>query len=332
MSTKTYMLLTDGAQVALAAAALACVLAGGPLEPVGIVLLVATAIAVTGFMTVVGRSYVRLVHGLRTGSRLLTVGVEAAHETEASGASAASEQSAAVAETQATIDQLAAAAGSIADNSRSITAAAQQTAETMQQMQETVEAIADRARALGDNSRGIDEIVALIAEISEQTNLLALNAAIEAARAGEAGKGFAVVAAEVRKLAERSLNSSDSIREMVAGIQQQANATILATEHGTRQVHDVSDLMGHTTTMLEDSILATQQQQTAAQQVAAAMNQIRTSADQLDADRAGHGQVDRIGEAIEALERALEGIMTRGSGTGRGGSAVSLGQPALAAR
>jgi methyl-accepting chemotaxis protein len=232
----------------------------------------------------------------------------------AESASATSQQSAAIAEAAATIEELDATASVLADNARAGTTAVEQTGDTMRDMQEQVEAISQRSLTLGERSQKIGEVLELINGIAEQTNLLALNAAIEAARAGEAGRGFAVVASEVRKLAERSIRSTDSIREIITSVQDETNATIMATEQGTKQAREVGELMRSTADVLDESIRATEQQKDAASQVAGAMVEIRTAAEQLAAEQQERAaSAAGIDELVGGLEQLLEqhGIAVR---------------------
>jgi methyl-accepting chemotaxis protein len=99
----------------------------------------------------------------------------------------------------------------------------------------------DKALHLGSVTAQIGEITAVISGIADQTNLLSLNAAIEAARAGEQGRGFAVVAEEIRRMANRSAQSSRQIAELVAKTQAAAGEMAIVMEGGMAQVEASAD-------------------------------------------------------------------------------------------
>jgi PAS domain S-box-containing protein len=197
--------------------------------------------------------------------------IRAASEEQATGVAG---QSSAISQVTTTIEELDTTATRIAKNAENVARIAGDTLAGMQEINAKVNDTSRKILALGEKSQSIGNITKLIDDIADQTNLLALNAAIEAARAGEVGRGFAVVAQEVRKLAERSSESTEEIRQLINEIQGETNSTIMSIEGSTKWVKKGLEMIEETAKSAKEISIATQQQKFASDQVVQAMREI----------------------------------------------------------
>ncbi|AMV70796.1 hypothetical protein JCM30471_26030 [Desulfuromonas carbonis] len=226
-------------------------------------------------------------------------------------ASGATQQASAVQQATTTSEEIAVTAKQVAENSLRVESLAEQASQAsshgvqavdsavggMSGLKQQVQSIAEAMLDLGENSQKIGGIVDIIDEISDQTNLLALNAAIEAAGAGEAGKRFSIVANEVKRLAERTVDATGQIKTLIEEIQKATNSTIMLTEEGTKGVDSASHLVARiseelaniiamvqeTTSAAREIKLSTQQQTTASEQMAETIAEVRDVAAQVAA-------------------------------------------------
>ncbi|BDQ32512.1 hypothetical protein JCM14722_00540 [Pseudodesulfovibrio portus] len=184
------------------------------------------------------------IQSIRTHSLQLAEVASRAHEGAFEQQRFISEAATAMEEMNAAVNESARNASDAAEDAARVMEYAGSGSEVVSRTLESISAVSDNSQSLVENvaglgvqAEGVGTIMGVISDIADQTNLLALNAAIEAARAGEAGRGFAVVADEVRKLAEKTMDATRDVGVAIQGIQEQVGQTI----EGVRDMSNLAD-------------------------------------------------------------------------------------------
>jgi methyl-accepting chemotaxis protein len=252
-------------------------------------------------------------------------------------ASGSSQQAASVVEITAAMEELARTASQIADNAAAQADLAQAAEESgtsgqaaveeavggIEEVKKRISGIANRAEILGSRSKEIYRVLDLITEIAQETHILSLNAAIEAAAAGEHGRRFSVVAEEVRRLAQRSQESVDSVRNLLDEFAGSIRTTVVATEEGSKEagrvleraraaaaaIEDLRGASSDTARVAREISLATQQQNAASDQVVLTLKEVsqvvQRMADSLKQFTETADRLNRLGLVIQMLAQSF---------------------------
>ncbi len=255
-------------------------------------------------------------------------------EISSNFATQASQQAAATAEVNATVqlvksiaETTAASASQTRDTAEETRTASGQTTRNLQSVQsgfnevvQIIETSRGKTAEFASWAESIEGILIANREISNQIKILAINAGVQAAKAGKFGTGFRVVAGELRSLIQdidKNLESSTTLLEKIrqeAGENSrtiQRGADLLRThfdrlrETGS-SIEIIDDAFARTVESVEGIADEARKQSHSITEVTVSMSQIDSAASQMrDSSSILLESVERIAESHDSLKNLL---------------------------
>ena len=253
----------------------------------------------------------------------LSAQIEQSDRGAAESAQRLSEAATAMNEMNATVQEVAKNAGSASSASAETKEKAEAGAQVVEKAVHSIEQVHQMSlelkedmTQLNEHAQDITRIMGVISDIADQTNLLALNAAIEAARAGEAGRGFAVVADEVRKLAEKTMASTNDVGNAIKAIQESTAKSMTGVDNAVERIGEATELASQSGAALEEivaTVEATGDQvnaiATASEEQSAASEEINQSIVQVnDMSRQTAEAMAEAAKAVSDLAAQAQGL------------------------
>jgi methyl-accepting chemotaxis protein len=164
--------------------------------------------------------------------------------------------------------------------------------ESIKKLAVRISSWAETNKALLQAAKNMSGVMDIMEDVADETNLLALNAAIQAAQAGEKGKGFGVVAAEIKRLAQKTAKHIDEIEDTLGLMEKKADDSIVS--------------MKDTLAVVSDSIRKAQATDEWLRQIASKASQIAGEvASRMDSVSAQSSSARQMAESMAASGEAL---------------------------
>lgn len=207
-----------------------------------------------------------------------------------------------VARASAAIEEMAAAANSLALQASSKKEAVVGLVETASAGERVIASMTQSMEQIQGSANKVAELGAIIGDVSDRTNLLGMNASIEAAHAGVAGRGFAVVASEIRALSIEAGKSARVIGETLKEVRGSIASTASRSAEALASFRKISESIKGVALMIEELLGSIQELSAGSADVVAAVETVA------DLTRTTEVAVDRSSEGMEDSLRGMDAV------------------------